>query len=410
MEGDDQALRVLVVDDNRSAATAAALLLRREGHEVLALNDGAAAIEALEAQHFDLVLTDLRMEPIDGLSVVRAARACHPPVEAIVLTAYGSVDTAVEAMRLGALDFLTKPVAAEQLVQRVRDYRRGPTGELALIGDSPEATALREKASRLVAVRSTVLITGEAGAGRRHFARWLHAQGPDGDRPLVRIQPGRAPGIAVDQGGTLLIENIDNWSLSAQAALLDLLQEIEPGRPPRVVATASPALAQRVAEGDVLSELYFRLAVLVVDLQPLRRRPDDVSPLLRHLLDKQARAFGREAPRPSLAQLDALTAHAWPGNVRELANLAERAVVLGPSAFDLDGRPKPAAPQAAAPQPATLEEGFDLAEHLASRKRELLEAAVARSGGDIRVMSRLLGMERARLRYRLEKYGLLDRA
>ena len=396
-------LSVLVVDDNRSAAEAAALLLGRDGHRVEVCHDGAAAIARLQGAAFDLVLTDLRMEPVDGLAVVRAARACQPPVEAIVVTAFGSVDAAVDAMRLGALDFLTKPITADQLLQRVRDFRSAPSPGLALVGDSAEMEALRQQAVKLSQVRSTVLVVGETGVGRRHLARWLHQNGLDHDAPLVMAQPGRElDPSAVAAGGTLLIPLVDDWSPDAQTLLLRQLEGLEAGQPPRVIATASPDIEARVAQGAVPPELYFRLAVLVVRLRPLRERPDDIGPLLHHFVSLHGRVFGKQPAPPSAGQVRALEAHGWPGNTRELANLAERAVVLGPGAFDL--MPRSGAEPETSP---TLAEGFNLSAHLEAVERELLRKAIDETGGDRSAMCRLLGLERNTLRYKLNKYDLL---
>jgi DNA-binding NtrC family response regulator len=402
-------LRVLVVDDNRSAAIAAAMLIRREGHAVEVRHDGQSAIVALEAEVFDLVITDLRMEPVDGLAVVEAARARVPPVEAIVLTAFGSVEAAVQAMRLGALDFLTKPVSAEVLLRRVREFRKAPAGATALVGDSPEMERLRADAPRFASVRSAMLIMGEAGTGRRHFARWLHENGRDSERGLVTLHPLRAISLErLESAGTLLVPNLDQWSRDAQDQLARLLDPLDSAGPPRLIATTSPIPIERASEGPLSPELYFRFAVLLVHLQPLRRRARDVIPLLHHLLDHHGRALDRVGVRPATEAIDALRRYPWPGNVRELSNLAERAVILGPEALEVEASVAPTV--AGGEAKGVLADGFDLAEYLADRERELLEEAHARSGGDIRVMSRLLGMERARLRYRLEKYGLLEKS
>lgn len=400
-------LSILVVDDNRVAADSMARLLSRENHKVEACYDGETAIGLLRQQPFDLVFTDLRMEPVDGMAVVKAARACDPPVDVIVFTAYGSVEVAVEAMRLGALDFLTKPVMADQLLRRVRDRGRAPPdAAIAIVGDSEATRALRDQASHLTQVRSTVLITGETGTGRSHLARWLHQHGLDRDKPLLVARPNHLPADgALEEAGTLLIPSVDDWSDDAQAALLRQLEALEAGRPPRVIATASPAVDLRAAHGDLRPELYFRLAVLVVRLLPLRERPADLEPLLRHFVQLHSQSFGKSAPMPGSEQVATLATHGWPGNVREVANLAERAVVLGPSAYEMTIKPF-TGPSGGLP---TLAEGFNLTEHLEEIERILLVRAMEQTSGDRPTMSRLLGLERNTLRYKLNKYGLLDR-
>lgn len=401
---DTSVLRVLVVDDNRSAAEAAALLIRREGHTVEVAFDGETAVERLQAAPFDLVFTDLRMDPVDGLSVVRTARACVPPVEAIVVTAFGSVEAAVEAMRHGALDFLTKPITADQLLRRVRTFRSAPARGLALVGESPFMNSLRDQAVRLARVRSTVLLLGETGTGRRHLARWLHDNGPDAEGELKVAQPGRdLPQVDPSAPGTLLLPRVDNWSTEAQVRLLRQLELLAAEDAPRIIATASPELDQSGDAGALLPELYFRLAVLVVGLVPLRDRPGDLAPLLTHFLTQHSRHLGQPRPAPSPEQVARLAAHRWPGNLRELANLAERALVLGPSAFDI-------APSLSKGPPATsLVEGFSLSTHMETVERSMLERAIEQTRGDRTAMARLLGLERNTLRYKLNKYDLLKR-
>lgn len=406
-------LQLLVVDDNRSAAEAVAALLEREGHEVEVAFDGLGAIARLDMRRnqgkpFDLVFTDLRMEPIDGMAVVRAARAGPTPAEVVVFTAYGSVDVAVEAMRLGAMDFLTKPVTADQLLARVRALRQPEADAGQIVGGSAPTRSLREQAAKLAQVRSTVLITGETGTGRSHFARWLHHQGLDRDRPLLNLRPMETlPPEALARAGTLLVAGVDDWSEDAQGCLLAQLGELEAGRPPRVIATASPEIEVRAAAGTIAPELYFRLAVLVVRISPLRLRVHDIDPLLHHFAELHAAAFHKEVPLPSAAQLARLETHAWPGNVREVANLAERAVVLGASAFDMSVRPQSGNPPEVVPH---LAEGFQLSDHLEGIERALLVKAVEQTRGDRGEMCKLLGLERNTLRYKLNKYGLLDKS
>ncbi len=400
----DEPLSVLVVDDNRSAALAISMLLEREGHFTEAVYDGQAAIEHLQQQTFDLVLTDLRMEPVDGLQVVAAARACDPPVDAIVFTAYGSVEAAVEAMRLGALDFLTKPVTADVIIRRVQELRKGPMVAAAIVGSSPPTERLRQQAQKLAEVRSTVLITGEIGSGRRHLARWLHLHGLDNDRSLVMVRPGRPldPGVLED-AGTLLVTGVDQWSDSAQVLLQQQLEGLETGRPPRIIATASPLIDERVSEGSLRPELYFRLAVLVITMLPLRERRADIAQLLNHFLDLHAQTFDRPPVRPTPEQLGRLSRHSWPGNVREAANLAERAAVLGEVAFDMPVKPLLQS------DAVELSDGFNLSSHMEQIERALLVQAIEQTSGDRPKMSKILGLERNTLRYKLNKYKLLKR-
>ncbi len=411
MPDNGRPLQILVVDDNVSAAEAIAILLEREGHEVEVRFDGRSAIELMSERArlerpLDLILTDLRMEPIDGLGVVRAARRLDPPVEVMVFTAYGSVEAAVEAIRLGALDFMTKPVSAEQLLRRVRSLYKQPAVGKAIIGGSESTRQLRQDAERLAEVRSTVLIIGETGTGRSHLARWLHSHGLDAGKPLKILRAGASPSLdEVLECGTLLLPAVDDWDDAMQVSVLRVLEQLEVGLPPRIIATASPDVEARAAEGRIRPELYFRLAVLMVRISPLRDRPNDLVPLLHQFIQQHARVFGKEPAFPDPEQLATLRAHAWPGNAREVSNLAERAVVMGTHAYDL---------QVTSVRPSTskapaLGEGFQLAAHLESTERTLLLQAIEQTGGDRPAMCRLLGLERNTLSYKLNKYDLLGR-
>jgi DNA-binding NtrC family response regulator len=247
-------------------------------------------------------------------------------------------------------------------------------------------------------------LLGETGTGRRHLARWLHDNGPDAEGELTVAQPGRdLPRVDPSAPGTLLLPRVDNWSTEAQVRLLRQLELLAAEDAPRIIATASPELDQSGDAGALLPELYFRLAVLVVGLVPLRDRPGDLAPLLTHFLTQHSRHLGQPRPAPSPEQVARLAAHRWPGNLRELANLAERALVLGPSAFDI-------APSLSKGPPATsLVEGFSLSTHMETVERSMLERAIEQTRGDRTAMARLLGLERNTLRYKLNKYDLLKR-
>jgi DNA-binding NtrC family response regulator len=407
------ALRILVVDDNRSAADALARVLRKQGDEVDAVYDGLAAIERIRATPPDVVLTDLKMEPVDGLDVLQAAREMRPPVEVIVFTAYGAVDVAVKAMHLGARDFLTKPVTVGQVAARLEDLRVRTEDEpiegeeepdavtevpFLFIAESDASRGMVQELRRAAIAPSPVWIEGEIGSGREHAARAIHEMGSPGD-PFTVVNVGRRSGWP--ESGTVLIQNIDHLALDQQRDLARDLESLPPRL--RVITTAGVNGRRLVTEGRLASELYYALAVLVIEVPPLRERAEDVVPLLEHALDYFAEKYDR--PRPALVpeQIRRLTRHTWPGNVRELFNLAERAVVMGSSA--LDGDIIEASP-AGLPK---LEPGFNLSNYLESVERQIIVEALRRAGGDRNLAGRLLNVERNTLRYKLNKYGLLDK-
>lgn len=392
-------MKILIVDDNQSSADALARALTKKGHEARACYDGATAIEHLDVDPPDIVFTDLRMEPIDGMAVVRAARARRPPVDIVVFTAYGAVETAVEALHLGARDFLTKPVSLEQIVARLGSASAALNQTLdGFTPASEQAHQLREDIRRAASARAHVWIEGEIGSGRAHAARYLHALTND-PTDLHVVDPTRE--FSWPSGGTVLLSNIDDLPDDLQRQLARRLQHAPKAL--RIVATAGPDARQRVAEGTLRSDLYFGLAVVVLQVPPLRERPDDIIPLLNHALASYAERYRRDAPRLTEDQSGRLLQHAWPGNVRELLNIAERAIVMGPGALDME------VVRRTAPGLPNLEPGFSLSSYLETIERRLLMEALRRSGGDRAAAGRLLGVERNTLRYKLNKYDLLDR-
>lgn len=410
-------LRILVVDDNRSSADALARLLRKSGDIVAAEYDGASAIQHVRRDPPDVVLTDLKMEPVDGMQVLAAARALRPPVDTIVFTAYGAVDVAVRAMHLGARDFLTKPVTLEQVAMRLDEVRREKSGqplpappsapapaaaEPGFVHQSEASRALFATLERAATVPSPAWIEGEIGSGRTYVARTLHQLGEKAaGHPIpLTIRPPDRIGEWPSEG-TVILPQVDDLHLDTQLELHRDLQNVPAGV--RVVATAQPDGRRRVVEGALRPELYYRLAVVVVTVPPLRRRPEDVLPIFERALVEYCRRYDRPVPSLSARTREDLARHYWPGNIRELTNLAERAAVMGEEGVSFEvvedvgtGMPK-------------LESGFNLTDYLESVEKRILAEALRKAGGDRSVVGRMLSVERNTLRYKLNKYGLLDR-
>lgn len=403
-------LKILIVDDNRSSADALARLLRKQGDQVAAVYDGQSAIDRLRSEPPDVVLTDLKMEPVDGIAVLRAARSLHPPVETVVFTAYGAVDVAVAAMHLGARDFLTKPVTVEQVAARLDQIRAGSssvgampiTTEEGFLACSPASQELLSTLERAAGAPSSVWIEGELGSGRAYCARTLHLLG---DRQRGTTTPLTIRNVTREEpwpsSGTVLLPNLSDLTKELQRELFRQLQSVPDSV--RVVATAKPGGRQQVAEGELRPELYYQLAVVVIGVPPLRRRSEDIGPLFRQGLAAYAERYDRPIPELPSDATQLLERHFWPGNIRELLNLAERTVVMGREGFNLDviedtgpGLPK-------------LEPGFSLSAYLEAVERRLLVEALRRAGGDRATAGRLLGVERNTLRYKLNKYGLLEK-
>ena len=359
----NELIRLLLVEDDAALRDAVSMTLELAGHHVVAVDGGEPALEMLGREAFDLVVSDLRMQPMDGLTLLAEIRARLPQMPVLLMTAYGDVGTAVEAMRGGACDFLMKPLDPEVLLDHVRRYAHVPSDSDELIADDPRSRALLQMAARVAASDATVLLTGESGSGKEVFARYIHASSPREHKPFVAINCAAIPENLLEatlfgykkgaftgahsaqpgkfeqaEGGTLLLDEISEMPLALQAKLLRVLQEREVERVGgrkaialdlRVLATSNRDMASEVAAGRFREDLFYRLNVFPLEIPPLRERPADVLPLARHFLVRHAAAMRRSA---HLAQdaVELLADHAWPGNVRELENTMQRALILAP--------------------------------------------------------------------------------
>jgi DNA-binding NtrC family response regulator len=361
--------RILLVEDRDSLRRLLARALADDGYEVAAAATGGEAVARLDEQTFDLVLTDLKLPDRSGLEVLAASRQVQPRVPVVVLTGYGSVGAAVEAMKLGAYDFLEKPLELPDLARLVAKAIGGgeeavfqPPGAPAIVGKHPRLRAALRLLERVAPTESTVLLTGESGTGKELFARALHALSPRRRGPAVAVncaaipdallenelfghekgaftgadrrQPGR---FEMAAGGTLLLDEIAEIPPAIQGKVLRVLEErtferVGGGRTIhadlRLVAATNRDLQRMVEEGRFRADLFFRLNVFPIELPPLRERASDVPALARHLLADIARRHQLPAPRLGDGAAELLAAQPWPGNVRELANVLERAVIL----------------------------------------------------------------------------------
>ncbi len=344
--------------------------LSQEGYTVEAAADGAEGVRLVEARAFDLVLTDLKLPDLSGLDVLAASRRAQPRVPVIVLTGYGTVGVAVEAMKLGAYDFREKPVEIDDLARLIeaaigsRDESAAfqAPGAPAIVGRHPRLRTALRMLEKVAPMESTVLLTGESGTGKELFARALHALSARRDGPFValncaaipesllenelfghergaftgadRRQPGR---FEMAERGTLMLDEIGELPLAVQGKVLRVLEErtyerVGGGKTQRadirLVAATNRNLESMVADGAFRSDLFFRLNVFPIELPALRERQADVPLLARHLLGEIARRHKVEPPRLDEEAEELLSEQAWPGNVRELANVLERAVIL----------------------------------------------------------------------------------
>jgi len=448
---------VLVVDDEESMRHLLTVILTDRGYEVRAVSNGEDALRELSSRDYDLVLSDVRMPRMDGLALLRRALELHPELTFIVMSAYGTHDTAIEAMKAGAYDYVSKPFKPEEVVlvlrkaeERLRLSRenRRLRSELAdgfrienFIGSSPALQEMLRQVRKVAPTKTTVLLTGESGTGKELVARALHELSPRAAMPFVAVNCGAIPaelleselfghvrgaftdasrdkkGLAAEaDGGTLFLDEIGELPLQLQVKILRFLEDEQVRRvgdtrservDVRVVAATARDLARAVKEGQFREDLFYRLNVVNVRLPALRERPDDVPALVDHFLAKYRR-LRPEAPLEGVSPqaLEVLRSHRWPGNVRELEHAVERAVVLadGPMVQE-DDLPDEVR---AAPAPVALDPGRDLSVKRAFRSLEeqFIRAALDRTGGNRTRAAELLDLSYRALLYKIKEYGI----
>jgi two-component system response regulator HydG len=457
--------RILVADDHDALREGMVLALTRLGHEVLAVKGGGEAIAAYLKRPSDVVVTDLRMVPVDGIEVVKRLRAEDPDATVLVVSAHGTIATAVEAMRAGAIDFLEKPFSPEALRARVEKAieiareRRGAMAARAraealdqdlsrahdvhgLVGRSEPMLKVLEQVRRIAVTDATVLVLGASGTGKELVARAVHDASPRKDRPFVSVSCAAIPEGLLESElfghergaftgavrrklgrfelaseGTLFLDEVGEIPPSVQVKLLRVLQERRFERvggeasvevDVRVVSATNRDLQKMVAEGRFREDLYYRLNVVPIRLPPLRDRPGDVEELARCFAARAAPRIGRRVEGFTPEALELLRRHAWPGNVRELENVVAQALVFaeGPWVRPEDLPEGLRRPAAAATLPVPTGDR-SLTEILEGLEKDLILAAYEKAKGVKAETARLLGIKPSALYYKLEKYGIV---
>jgi len=442
--------RILVVDDEANARTALGELLREEGYEIETAADGFKALGKLDGFAPHLVLTDLKMPGMDGIELMGKVRTRHPDSEVVVMTAFGAVETAVEAMRAGAADYLTKPlnfdellIVTERTLERSKMHAeaaelKARLGERSrkgnIIGDSPPMQKVFKVIDQVAPSRASVLITGESGTGKELVAEAIHQQSPRANGPFIKLhcaalaetlleselfghERGAFTGAVARRdgrfqladGGTLFLDEIGEISPSVQVKLLRFLQEREFERvggsqtiqvDVRVIAATNRDLAGAVAKGNFREDLYYRLNVVSLEMPALRERKNDIPILANFFLQRFSRENGKNIKAFSDGALESLVAYDWPGNVRELENAVERAVVMtNNDLVQQDALPTNVAPRMGAdgspPIPgSTLEE----------IERFAILKTLEETGGSTSRAADILGISVRKIQYKLHAY------
>ncbi len=451
--------RILIIDDERSMVDFLLILLKKAGHTAQGVTEMDEALRLIDEQAYELVITDLRIRDRSGLDVLRRAKEKDPSCEVIMITAYATAENAVEAMKLGAYDYITKPFNVEEfraLVDKALEKRflreenatlrerlgaREAYGEV--VGKSESMRKIFDLVDRIKDARANVLVTGESGTGKEIVARALHQHSGRRGGPFVAVNCGALPenlieselfgyrkgaftGATADRAGlfeaadrgTLFLDELGEVPQPLQVKLLRVLQERTVRRvggtqdiavDVRIVAATNRDLAEEVREGRFREDLYFRLNVLHVHIPPLRERRADILVLAHHFLRKHCREMGRADEGFTEACAEHLEAYAYPGNVRELENIVERAVALtsnGP--IDVESLPPNVLdrPAPTGALPALDGGGVNLEHLIEGLERDYLARALELSGGSKTKAAELLGMSFRSFRYKLDKYGL----
>ena len=450
---------LLLVDDEESLRSVVAERLTDHGFEVVQAADGESALKALDGFAFDVIVSDLRLPGLDGRQVIDAALTRYPGIVAIVVTGYGTVKDAVDIIKRGAADFISKPFQFDELMhvltnaleqKRLKSENAYLHQQLderfglgSMVGKSAAMRALFQLIETVAPTPATILISGETGTGKEMVARAIHQTSPRHRERFVAINVSAIPetlldaelfghargaftgAVAMRQGrleqadkGTLFLDEVGTMPMALQMKMLRVLQEREFERlgdnrtikvDVRIVAATNADLAKMVKDGTFREDLYYRLNVIAVQLTPLRDRPDDIPPLVQNFLQKFSdRDPGPRIPTVSQEAMRRLMAHAWPGNVRQLQNAIERALAMlgGRTQVELTDLPpdlQPVETDAAAPSLDLPEKGLDLPALIAQIEKDLIDRALTRTAQNRGAAARLLGLKRTTLVEKLKR-------
>jgi two-component system, NtrC family, response regulator AtoC len=453
--------RVLVVDDEANLRKVLAAMLRKEGYEVTLAADGEQGLAELAKNGADVVVTDLVMPKVGGLEVLKGSLALNPEVPVIIITAHGTVDSAVEAIKLGAFDYVTKPFEQSEIKQviekaaKTRDLSRSniPGDEksrAALVGASPAMQEVFKVIEKVADTPSTVLITGESGTGKELVATALHAGSSRRNKPLIRINCAAIPKDLIESelfgyergaftgavsskpgrfeladGGTLFLDEIGEVPVEMQVKLLRVLQESEFERvggiktirvDVRLVAATNRDLKKDIEAGRFREDLFYRLNVVPIWLPPLRERTSDIPELVRHFVDKYNRRLNKRISGVEDKALDAMKQYGWPGNIRELENLIERTMVFadGPVIRLTDLAPHVREPPSTGAAPVEEAPAADASmkdivkQKAAELEKDLITRALQETDGNVTQAAKKLKISRKSLQNKMKEFGLRE--
>ncbi len=451
-------LNILVVEDGQSQREMLRDFLLKEGHSVAEAASGEEGVQAVANGAYDLVLLDYKMPGMDGMQVLQEVKRLNPETDVVIITAYGTIETAVDAMKAGAVDYITKPLEFDELlllIDRIAERRtlirenqilrrqlkdQGVTTE-AIIYASQKMAALTSMAARVATSRATVLLQGESGTGKELLARLIHQLSPRSAKPIITVNCGALPENLIESelfghergsftgatarrigrfeeadGGTLFLDEIGELTMPVQVKLLRFLQEREFQRvggnqniraDVRIISATNRDLEAMVKEEKFREDLFYRLNVVVMSIPPLRERREDIPALIDHFLERYAAENAKLINGISSEARDLLMKYDYPGNVRELENIIERAVVIARSdVIALEDLPFREDRAAAAPAAAPEEGEGKLRSAMETLEKQMIQEAMEKTGYHQSRAAEMLGLSERMLRYKLKKYGL----
>ncbi len=460
----NEPLQILIADDEPNMRKVLRVMLEHDGYDVHPVGDGEEALSTLSDNHIDIVITDLKMPKLDGMALLRKITEQYGGLPVVMITAHGTVDTAVEALKLGAFDYITKPferhLMREVLAKAARTselYRKEPsmerdqTGRFQIIGRSEPMQKVFEVVDRVADTPSTVLITGESGTGKELIARALHENAGRRDNPYIRVNCAAIPPTLIESelfgyekgaftgaetakpgrfelahDGTLFLDEIGEVSLEMQVKLLRAIQEGEFERVGGIVTTevdvrlitaTNQDLRQRIVDGQFRDDLFYRLNVVQIDLPPLRKRPDDIPLLADHFITKFNSRLNKSVTGVDEEAMGALLTYGWPGNIRELENVVERCMLFcdGDTLISQDLPPEVTGEERVKgtgeiSMPEDLGGGLKdkVKAATASLERQLINRALEQTGRNVTRAARLLKISRKSLQTKMKDFGLRD--
>lgn len=445
-----ESYRILVADDEPDTLDICSKVLKKEGREIATCSDGLTALDMLKKNSFDLLLLDIRMPEKDGMEVLKELREMDMDVDVIIITAYASIDTAVQAIKSGARDYLSKPFTSQELrsvVESVLERRVKKTERLpvalpdafqGMIGKSREMERLYDTIEKVAAVNSNVLVEGESGTGKELVARTIHKLSPRSGGPFIPINCGALPENLLEtelfghtkgaftganeakkglfdaaSGGTIFLDEVSETSAALQVKLLRVLQEKEIRSVGdvitrkvdcRVIAAANRDIEREAANGRFREDLYYRLSVVTIRVPPLRERKEDIPLLVQHFIDKYRKLYDRDVEGVAEDGMKALMEYGWPGNVRQLENLMERTVILE--------RSKVISKEALFPRAKWANAKKDVAKSplksLEEMEKEYIDTVLTATNWNRSKAAEILGIGRRTLYEKMNKYGIQE--